>query len=86
MHLAENSAILLEAWWENLLTYHLCFNLGNLRSLFEHFIDLIVTMSSEENFECHLSHHKGVNQLLLCEPLNPMFVLQRTLYFKWWCS
>ncbi|XP_049684095.1 putative bifunctional UDP-N-acetylglucosamine transferase and deubiquitinase ALG13 [Accipiter gentilis] len=58
MHLAENSAILLEAWWENLLTYHLCFNLGNLTSLSEHFIDLIVTMSSEENFECHLSHHK----------------------------
>lgn len=42
MHLTEDSAMLLEAWWENLLTYHPCINLGNLSSLSEHFIDLVV--------------------------------------------
>lgn len=66
MHLAENLdlAIVLEAWWENLLTYHLYFTFGGLARLSEHSVDLRV-MSSEESFECHLSHHKRVNHLLL---------------------
>lgn len=66
MRLAENLdlAIVLEAWWENLLTYHLYFTFGGLARLSEHSVDLRV-MSSEESFECHLSHHKRVNHLLL---------------------
>lgn len=66
MHLAENLdlAIVLEAWWENLLTYHLYFTFGGLARLSEHSVDLRV-VSSEESFECHLSHHKRVNHLLL---------------------
>lgn len=67
MHLAENLdlAIVLEAWWENLLTYHLYFTFGGLARLSERSVDLRVIMSSEESFECHLSHHKRVNHLLL---------------------
>lgn len=60
MFVAEKSAILLEAWWENLLTQYLYFTLGDLTSLF---FNLIAVLSSER-IEC-CSHYKRVNQFLL---------------------
>lgn len=45
MFVAEKSAILLEAWWENLLTQHRYFALGDLISFF---LSLIAVLSSEE--------------------------------------